>query len=139
MRSREGGVGRTCHSPSAVPVPCPAPLRACSKWSEVLSFVDASGLDMVFGLNAAIGRQTSSPPVWNASNIEELLVYVRDKGHKLPVVECGNEVGGRAQHRQLAGSERFFTIRAGRHACLPAACKCRSTSSTAVALATSPT
>jgi len=64
----------------------------CSKWDEVMAFVDASGLDMVFGLNAAIGRQTSSPPVWNASNIIELLTYVRDKGHHLPVVECGNEV-----------------------------------------------
>lgn len=66
-----------------------------SKWDEVVSFTTAAQLDLVFGLNAAIGRQSADPNAhlaWNASNIQSLLNYVVAKGQNLTAVELGNEV-----------------------------------------------
>lgn len=66
-----------------------------SKWNEVVNFCNGSALDMVFGLNAAIGRQSTDPHAplaWNTSNIQQLLSYIAEHGQHVPVFELGNEV-----------------------------------------------
>lgn len=62
-----------------------------SMWDLMIDFCSSAGLDLVYGLNAAIGRQTSSPATWNFTNVELLLKYIASKNQSVPIVELGNE------------------------------------------------
>ncbi len=53
-----------------------------TQWDTMISFCAATGFQMVYGLNAKVGRQSSNPPIWNASNIQQLLTYVAEHNQR---------------------------------------------------------
>lgn len=63
-----------------------------SVWDGVVRFADEAGLDLVYGLNAAVGRQTASgaPAPWLADNALAVVERAAALGQRLPVVELGN-------------------------------------------------
>ena len=86
---------RTVAAFPGVPQPPPAPptmlalqLNA-STFDGVLDFADATGLDLVYGLNAAVGRQTASGGggAWDADNALAPVRRAAALGLRLPVVE----------------------------------------------------
>ena len=83
-----------------VPQPPPAPptlqqvLLNESTFDTLAAFADAAGLDLVLGLNAAVGRQLangSSAP-WLLENALAPLARAAARGQRVAVVELGNEV-----------------------------------------------
>jgi hypothetical protein len=65
-----------------------------SVFDGLVDFATATGLDLVYGLNAAVGRQRadgSSAP-WDAANALAPVARAVARGMRIPVVELGNEV-----------------------------------------------
>jgi heparanase 1 len=65
-----------------------------SVFDGLVDFASATGLDLVYGLNAAVGRQTAAggPAPWAAENALAPVARAAARGYRLPVVELGNEV-----------------------------------------------
>ena len=76
------------------PPPAPAGLAQVllneSVFDGVLDFAAATGLDLVYGLNAAVGRQAAGAPgplPWDAENALAPVARAAARGARLPVVE----------------------------------------------------
>lgn len=81
----------------APPPPPPAGLTQLqlneSIFDGLVDFADATGLDLVYGLNAAVGRQTASgPAAWDSVNALAPVARAAARGTRMPVIELGNEV-----------------------------------------------
>ncbi len=81
------------------PTPLPVPSAFLnlylneSAWDSVGLFAQNSGLDLVWGMSAAVGRQGEwGAPAWNLSNAMLVPERAAALGIRLPVVELGNEV-----------------------------------------------
>lgn len=81
----------------APPPPPPAGLLQLqlneSTFDGLVDFADATGLDLVYGLNAAVGRQTANgPAAWDSANALAPVLRAAARGARMPVIEIGNEV-----------------------------------------------
>ena len=91
---------RTVSVFAGVPQPAAAPPSMLvlalneSVFDGLVNFADATGLDLVYGLNAAVGRQTAAggSASWDAENALAPVVRAAARGFRIPVVELGNEV-----------------------------------------------
>ena len=86
---------------AGVPQPPPAPPTMLalalneSVFDGLVDFATATGLDLVYGLNAAVGRQTAAGgpgAPWDAENALAPVARAAARGYRFPVVELGNEV-----------------------------------------------
>lgn len=65
-----------------------------SVFDGLVDFAAATGLDLVYGLNAAVGRQAADGSLapWDAANALAPIARAVARGARVPVVELGNEV-----------------------------------------------
>ena len=65
-----------------------------SVFDGLVDFASATGLDLVYGLNAAVGRQAADGSLapWDAANALAPVARAVARGARVPVVELGNEV-----------------------------------------------
>ena len=85
---------------AGTPLPPPAPPGMLelhmneTVFDEIVDFCTSTGLDLVYGLNAAVGRQLAdgSKAPWDAANALAPLQRAAALGQRIPVVELGNEV-----------------------------------------------
>jgi len=63
-------------------------------FDSIIDFCTSTGLDLVYGLNAAVGRQLAdgSKAPWDAINALAPLARASALNQRIPVVELGNEV-----------------------------------------------
>jgi len=82
----------------APPIPAPPTMLVLplneSVFDGLVDFAAAAGLDLVYGLNAAVGRQAAdgSPAPWDEANALAPIARAVARGARVPVVELGNEV-----------------------------------------------
>lgn len=85
---------------AGVPAPPPAPpgmlqlMLNESIFDGILDFTESTGLDLVYGLNAAVGRQLASGArgEWAAENALAPFARAAARGKRMAIVELGNEV-----------------------------------------------
>ena len=85
---------------AGTPLPPPAPPSLAvlhmneTVFDGIVDFCTSTGLDLVYGLNAAVGRQLAdgTPAPWDAANALAPLQRAAALGLRIPVVELGNEV-----------------------------------------------
>eukprot|EP01084_Bolivina_argentea_P051103 93987_1 len=66
-----------------------------TRWDQINAFAQATGIQLLYGLNACYGRKSSSSPM-NLSNARNLVEYTNSLGSKAGVFgfELGNEIDG---------------------------------------------
>ena len=80
-----------------------------TRWDQINAFAQATGVELLYGLNACYGRKSSSSNM-NLSNAQNLVDYTNSLGDKVGVFgfELGNEIDGHIDNDKY--SEDFYNL-----------------------------